>query len=62
MPKTGHSEEPIAHSMAIESRLRSRKVVAERGAPVSISADNGSEFAGKAMDAWSYCRSACPDG
>lgn len=25
MPKTGHSEEPIAHSMAIESRLRSRK-------------------------------------
>jgi putative transposase len=30
------------------------QVVAERGTPASITADNGSEFAGKAMDAWSY--------
>jgi putative transposase len=30
------------------------QVVAERGTPPSITADNGSEFAGKAMDAWSY--------
>jgi len=30
------------------------QVVAERGAPESITADNGSEFAGRAMDAWSY--------
>lgn len=30
------------------------QVVAERGTPESITADNGSEFAGKAMDAWSY--------
>ena len=30
------------------------QVVAERGTPESITADNGSEFAGKAMDGWSY--------
>lgn len=30
------------------------QVVAERGVPESITADNGSEFAGKAMDSWSY--------
>jgi transposase InsO family protein len=30
------------------------QVVAERGAPESITADNGSEFASKAMDAWTY--------
>jgi putative transposase len=30
------------------------QVVGERGTPASITADNGSEFAGKAMDAWSY--------
>jgi putative transposase len=30
------------------------QVVAERGAPESITADNGSKFAGKAMDAWTY--------
>ena len=30
------------------------QVVAERGVPESITADNGSEFSGKAMDAWSY--------
>src|SRR5579863_8603770 len=30
------------------------QVIAERGAPESITADNGSEFSGKAMDAWSY--------
>jgi len=29
-------------------------IVAERGTPQSITADNGSEFAGRAMDAWSY--------
>jgi putative transposase len=29
-------------------------VVAERGTPQSITADNGGEFAGRAMDAWSY--------
>jgi putative transposase len=28
--------------------------VAERGAPTSITADNGSEFASRAMDAWTY--------
>ena len=30
------------------------QVVGERGTPQSITADNGSEFAGRAMDAWSY--------
>jgi putative transposase len=30
------------------------QLVAERGAPLSITADNGSEFVSKAMDAWSY--------
>jgi putative transposase len=30
------------------------QVVAERGTPESITADNGSEFASKAMDAWTY--------
>ena len=30
------------------------QVVAERGTPGPITADNGNEFAGKAMDAWSY--------
>jgi putative transposase len=30
------------------------QVVAERGTPESITAGNGSEFAGRAMDAWSY--------
>lgn len=30
------------------------QLVAERGAPLSITADNGSEFVSKAMDAWAY--------
>ena len=30
------------------------QVVAERGVPESTTVDNGSEFASKAMDAWSY--------
>jgi transposase InsO family protein len=30
------------------------QLVAERGAPLSITADNGSEFVSKAMDAWTY--------
>src|SRR5229473_8531828 len=30
------------------------QLVAERGAPLSITADNGSEFVSKTMDAWSY--------
>jgi putative transposase len=30
------------------------QVVAERGAPVSITVDNGSEFVSKAMAAWAY--------
>jgi len=30
------------------------QVIAERGAPESITVDNGSEFAGRAMEAWSY--------
>lgn len=30
------------------------EVVAERGGPVSITVDNGSEFAGRAMDAWAH--------
>ncbi len=29
-------------------------VVAKRGAPISITVDNGTEFASKAMDAWAY--------
>jgi transposase InsO family protein len=30
------------------------QVIAERGAPISITVDNGTEFASKAMDAWAY--------
>jgi len=30
------------------------QVIGERGAPLSITADNGTEFASKAMDAWAY--------
>src|SRR5271156_2493970 len=30
------------------------QVIAERGAPMSITVDNGTEFASKAMDAWAY--------
>ena len=30
------------------------QVIAERGAPMSIMVDNGTEFASKAMDAWAY--------
>jgi putative transposase len=30
------------------------QVVAERGAPVSITVDNGSEFVSRAMEAWAY--------
>jgi putative transposase len=30
------------------------RVIAERGTPESITVDNGSEFAGRAMEAWSY--------
>jgi putative transposase len=30
------------------------QVIAERGAPTSITVDNGTEFASKAMDAWAY--------
>ena len=30
------------------------QVIAERAVPESITADNGSEFSGKAMDGWSY--------
>jgi putative transposase len=29
-------------------------VVAERGAPISITVDNGSEFYSRAMEAWAY--------
>ena len=32
------------------------RVVAERGGPNSITVDNGSEFASRAMDAWAYRR------
>jgi len=32
------------------------RVVAERGTPFSITVDNGSEFAGRAMDAWAHHR------
>jgi putative transposase len=38
------------HSVA----LALSQVVAERGAPESITVDNGSEFASRAMDAWSH--------
>lgn len=30
------------------------EIIAERGAPVSITVDNGTEFQSKAMDLWSY--------
>jgi putative transposase len=30
------------------------QVIAERGAPVSITVDNGTEFGSRAMDAWAY--------
>jgi putative transposase len=30
------------------------QVIAERGAPASITVDNGTEFASKAMDVWAY--------
>ncbi len=30
------------------------EIVAERGAPVSITVDNGTEFQRKAMDVWAY--------
>jgi putative transposase len=30
------------------------EIVAERGAPVSITVDNGTEFQSKAMDLWAY--------
>jgi transposase InsO family protein len=30
------------------------RVVKERGVPLSITVDNGSEFASRAMDAWAY--------
>ena len=30
-------------------------IVAQRGAPRSITVDNGSEFASRVMDAWAYC-------
>jgi putative transposase len=30
------------------------KIVSERGAPMSITLDNGTEFASKAMDLWAY--------
>jgi len=30
------------------------QVIAERGAPVSITVDNGTEFGSRAMEAWAY--------
>jgi putative transposase len=30
------------------------RIVADRGAPQSITVDNGTEFAGKAVDLWAY--------
>jgi putative transposase len=30
------------------------RIIAQQGAPESITSDNGSEFVGKAMEAWSY--------
>jgi putative transposase len=30
------------------------QMIAARGAPVSITVDNGTEFASKAMDVWAY--------
>ncbi len=35
-------------------RCPSPRVIAERGAPAAITVDNGTEFASKAMDVWSY--------
>ena len=31
-----------------------KRLVALRGAPESITTDNGGEFAGRAMEAWAY--------
>jgi putative transposase len=33
---------------------RMKRLVAQRGAPESITTDNGSEFAGRAMETWAY--------
>src|SRR5208282_3015094 len=48
-------------ALLIDSSLTGQKValalseiVAERGAPVSITVDNGTEFQSKAMDVWAY--------
>ncbi|MGD1029180.1 IS3 family transposase [Candidatus Binatus soli] len=48
-------------ALLVDSSLTSQKValalseiVAERGAPVSITVDNGTEFQSKAMDVWAY--------
>ena len=40
--------------MATNLALAPSRLVAGRGTPESITADNGSEFANKAMDAWTY--------
>ncbi len=47
--------------LLVDSSLTGQKValalseiVAERGAPVSITVDNGTEFQSKAMDVWAY--------
>ena len=37
------------------------RVVRERGVPTSITVDNGSEFASRAMDAWAYGHGICLD-
>jgi putative transposase len=36
-------------------------VVSQRGVPMSITVDNGSEFASRAMDAWAYGHGICLD-
>jgi putative transposase len=36
-------------------------VVSQRGVPMSIPVDNGSEFASRAMDAWAYGHGICLD-
>ena len=36
-------------------------VVSRRGVPMSITVDNGSEFASRAMDAWAYGHGICLD-
>ncbi len=54
--------------LLVDSALSGEKVavalepiVSQRGVPMSITVDNGSEFASRAMDAWAYGHGICLD-